>query len=280
MDKQKLLVIIGNVSYDSNIYPSGEKRRIVSGAAYIVALAASLFSKNIGIVTKLGSDFNLKYLQELQIDLSGVQLIKNAKTSRFYHTYKNNDQSQRIFKGELTIGKTLSPNDIPKHFLSAKYIHVATMPPIQQKIFVDFLRKHSKANISIDTLEDYILEWRDIVFDNFKKVDIAFVDKREHELLETIKLKKVEIVIKKGKDGADDIYYKNYKKRVIHADAPIVAKVIDKTGAGDVLAGVFLTLIAKGKSRAYALSNAVKIASISITNFGVRHLLEYTNERI
>ena len=53
------LVVIGHVSYDENKTKYGVKI-VPSGAGYLVTLPASLYSKNIGLVTRIGGDFDIK----------------------------------------------------------------------------------------------------------------------------------------------------------------------------------------------------------------------------
>lgn len=136
-----------------------------------------------------------------------------------------------------------------------------------KKKFITFLKSKTKAKLSIDTLEQYVQRWPKEVLRNFSLVDLIFVDRREQQLIGS--LKKKNIVIKKGSDGAEYIY----NNRVIKMAAPKV-KVVDKTGAGDVLAGVFLVLLAKGKKPVFALEKAVNLASKSVTQFGIDFLLE------
>ncbi|MFH1714006.1 MAG: PfkB family carbohydrate kinase [Candidatus Nealsonbacteria bacterium] len=266
MTKQFDLIVIGHISYDENNTFFGTKT-VPSGAAYLVALPASIYSKKIGVVARVGEDYDLENLKKLKIDLNGIKVIPGGKTTRFYHNYKTKNGSIRNFKAELNVGVDLCPNDIPTDYLNSKFIHIATMPPHQQKKFIDFLKSKTKAKLSIDTLEQYVQQWPKKVLQNFSLVDLIFIDKREKKLIGALKRKNV--VIKKGADGAECFY----NNRVIKIVAPRV-KVVDKTGAGDVLAGVFLILLAKGKKPVFALKEAVNLASKSVTQFGIDFLLE------
>jgi len=266
MKKQFDLIVIGHISYDENNTFFGSKT-VPSGAAYLVALPASIYSKKIGVVARVGKDYNLENLKKLKIDLNGIKVVPGGKTTRFYHNYKTRDGSIRDFKAELNVGANLCPNDIPADYLNSKFIHIATMPPRQQKKFITFLKPRTKAKLSIDTLEQYVQRWPKEVLRNFSLVDLIFVDKREKKLIGALERK--DVVIKKGADGAEYIH----NNRIIKMVAPRV-KVVDKTGAGDVLAGAFLTMLAKGKRPVFALKEAVNLASKSVTQFGIDFLLE------
>lgn len=122
------LVVIGHVSFDENII-EGQKHIMNSGAAYLTALPASLFSKRVGIVSRVGEDYPLGILQKLGVNLDGIKVIAGGKTTRFYHTYLSEDCSERTFRAEMNVGVDLAPNDIPPKYFDSKYIHIATNLP-------------------------------------------------------------------------------------------------------------------------------------------------------
>jgi len=262
------LVVIGHISFDENII-KGKKHVIKSGSAYLTALPASLFSKKVGVVSRIGGDFPLKELQKLKVNLDGVKVIKEGKTTRFFHTYLSADGQERTFRPEMNVGGEIVPEDIPDHYLDSCFIHVATNLPQKQKQFIEYIRrKRSKALIAIDTLEQYIEQYPKEVLQAFQMADIVFIDKKEKNLIEELSEKTM--VIKKGAEGAD--FIQNGKK--ISVTAPKVKVVVDKTGAGDVLAGAFLALMAKGNPPGFSLEKAVALASKSITRHGIDFLLE------
>lgn len=74
----------------------------------------------------------------------------------------------------------------------------------------------------------------------------------------------VPMILKGGSAGA---WYLAKDFRV-HIDASMV-KAIDTAGAGEMLAGVYLSLRTLGLSIIAALENAVAVASAKVTEFGV-----------
>ncbi|MDO8429908.1 MAG: hypothetical protein Q7S73_00900, partial [bacterium] len=66
------LIVIGHVSYDENKTIYGTKT-VPSGAAYLVTLPASIYSKNIGIVARIGKDYDIENLKRLGINLDGIK---------------------------------------------------------------------------------------------------------------------------------------------------------------------------------------------------------------
>jgi sugar/nucleoside kinase (ribokinase family) len=263
--KQLDLVIIGHLAYEEIITPFG-KKTVLGGAGHYSLIPASLFSKRVGIVSCVGKDYDLSFLQKLKVDISGIRVIPDGLTARFGLSYKT-DLIKRKVKLEFNVLDRMTPREVPVHFLDSKYIHIATNTPHNQIKFINFLRRKTKAKLSIDTIEQYIEKWPKEVFRAFSLVDLIFVNQRENELLKSLKNK--EKIIKKGIQGAD--YYKDGEK--ISVPAPHIRHVVDTTGSGDVLAGVFLVLLAKGLKTQDALKKAVQVASWSITDFGVEHLL-------
>lgn len=261
------LVIVGHIGFDI-IRSSAGRKKVVGGAAYFGAKGAAIHSKNVGVVTRIGKDFNLKFLANLGIDLSGVKVI-TGKSPIFSTTYRRDFEVSR-FRARLGVGSMISAPDIPKQYLSAKHIHVATMPPQQQAGLIEALkRKGCRAKISVDTIEAYVRRNPEAIRRVLVNADIIFVNQREYELLRQLNVfEKKTVVRKKGAGGAEV----QYEGKVHSVNAPTVKIVVDPTGAGDILAGAFLTLVSKGEHPKRALQKAVKIASQSVQQFGVEHL--------
>ena len=267
MDKKIEAVIIGNSAYDVNTFLNRDnlKEKTVTnkgGACLYSLIPASLYSK-IGVVTKVGTDFDLELFKKLNIDTLGLKIIK-GNTTKFIHTYLDLEGQNRTFKAEVNEECMIKADDIPTEYLSAKYIHVATNFPEMQLEIVEYLKQKSNAIISIDTHEAYVDNPK--VLEAFNLVDIAFIDKEFKNLY------KCEAKIKIFKMGKEGCKYVSNEKEFI-SKAPICNFVVDKTGAGDVVTGVFLALKSIGKEDKEALDLAVKVATESIKDYGVEHLL-------
>ena len=273
------VVIVGNIAYDINTFPkrdNGKNKVVVNrgGSGYYSLIPASLFTK-VGIVAKVGNDFNVELLKEYNIDLEGFKVINDSLTTKFYHTYLTEDGQNRTFKPEIYEKTLIDINDFPKKYYNAKYIHIATNFPKVQEQFIDEIRKHSNAIISIDTHEAYMEKEADYIKKIFDKVDIAFIDKEYTELLNC----KAPIkIIKNGKIGC------MYNSKNLNFESKTnESKVIDKTGAGDVVTGVFLAMMSITNDPKKSLDKAVEVATISIKDYGVdflRQSLDINNKLI
>ena len=264
------VVIVGNIAYDINTFPKrddGKDKIVVNrgGSGYYSLVPASLFTKT-GIVARVGNDFDVDQLKKYKIDLEGLKVINNSLTTKFHHTYLTSDGQTRTFKPEIYKETLINIDDFPETYYAAKYIHIATNFPEVQEQFIDKIRKHSNAIISIDTHEAYMEKESNYIKKIFDKVDIAFIDKEYTELLNC----KAPIkIIKNGKNGC------SYSSEELNFDSKTKeCKVIDKTGAGDVVTGVFLAMMSITNNPKKSLDKAVEVATISVSNYGVDFLYE------
>lgn len=267
MDKVNFAVI-GNLAYDYNYFPNRSEEVVnLGGATLYSGVPASLFVK-VGIAAKVGEDYDFSVFDNLNFDLAGVKQVE-GKTTVFIHEFQSDDGQERLFTEKVNPNTYLKPTDIPDEYLKAKYIHVCTNYPLVQYELVKYLKANSDAIISIDTLEDYYYdeEQFEIIKKSFDLVNIAFIDKEFKKLFDCSAPVKI---IKLGKDGCRYIS----KEKDFQVAAPFCEFVVDKTGAGDCVTGVFGALKTLDYSDEEALQIAVNIATESIKDHGIFHLYE------
>lgn len=263
-------VVIGNISYDYNYFPNRNNEELkevmnYGGATIYSGIPASIFTK-VGIAAKVGEDYDLDILKRFNFDLSGIKVV-DGKTTMFKQVFKSDDGQLRDFSEFVNPNTVLRPVDIPNEYLKAKYIHICTNYPEAQYKLVKYLKENSNAILSIDTLEDYYYDNTkiNIIKASFDLVDIAFIDKEFKKLYDCRANTKI---IKLGKEGCKYISpNKEFVKK-----APFCDFVVDKTGAGDCVTGVFCALKSIGVSDEEALQTAVNVATDSIKDYGMFHL--------
>lgn len=259
------LIIIGNIAYDiidfSKVFNDREKISEIGGACVFSSIPASFFHR-VGIVAKIGEDFDLSKFYNYNIDLSGIKKL-NIPTTKFYTIWNTIDGQNRTISGDVHPDMEVGASDIPEKFLKAKHFHLTTANPLKQLEIINFLRKTTTGTISVDTIDCYAKQPEcKMVFDS---VDIAFIDKEYTDLLDCkAKIK----IIKYGKEGC--LYYSNNKSFPVYAN--VIENVTDKTGAGDCLNGVFLNLLINGQNEKKALTTAVDVATESIKSRGIMNL--------
>jgi ribokinase len=128
-----------------------------------------------------------------------------------------------------------------------------------------------RASFSIDPGEIYarmgeavhpLIDGAEVLFTSEKEIGLLFGGGFKAAVQRALKLAKI-VIVKRGSKGAS--LYLNGAS----FDAAIEqVNVVDNTGAGDVLNGVFLGLYMKGIEPAVALSVATRAASMSTTGYG------------
>ena len=256
------LVIIGNIAYDIVDFTKVDERRSnlidIGGACIFTSIPASMFHR-VGIVGKIGNDLDISKFYGYNIDLSGIKKL-DMPTTRFYTIWNTSDGQDRTVAGQVDSLMEVGCEDIPPHFLGAKHFHLTTARPEKQLELIEFLRQHTDATISVDTIDEFVEQPK--CKDVFDKVDIAFIDKEYTRLLDCKAKKKV---IKYGKSGC--LFHSDEKSFPVHSQ--VIEDVVDKTGAGDCLNGVFLNLIINGTDEKTALRTAVDVATESIKHRGI-----------
>lgn len=265
------LIFVGHTNVDVNITPTG-KTILPGGAAYFAALAASRILPNVGLVTRLGNDFDATFLLKHVLS-DGVRKIADKQSTTSTNTYfSETDLTDRDMKLTIGVSADIVPEDFPEKWLtSAKYIHIATMPPLQQYPFLIYLKeKAPQAKLSIDT-DIYLLKNEEnikLVERNFSLADIVFANRVEYKMLKNVIENGDEAIIKLDEEGAR---YMKDQKILAEVKANKVIPV-DVTGAGDIFAGTFLAYRTKGESVAKSLQEATDAATESVTKVGIAHL--------
>jgi len=271
------LIVVGNIGIDVNTFPKRNNGRDVTitqmgGAVIYSAVPASMVSDKVGIVTTAGSDYDQSIWEHRGISTLGLKR-NSDKSHRFFNTYLSEDGQQREETAQMNPEGRYDITAFPKEYLNAKYIHLATDHPQHQIKAIKYLRGRTNAKISIDTIER-LWEWiPEEVIEAFSLADINFTDKSMERLLResTASTK----IVKRGKEG---LTYKT-KDTEISVAAPKVDFVVDKTGAGDCVTGIFLSLLAQTNNIRFSLKKACEVASASITKYGI-HDIPYDFEKL
>jgi sugar/nucleoside kinase (ribokinase family) len=261
------LIIVGDIARDVNIFTRASGLHDIvegnGGACYYAAAGASRYDK-VGVVSKVGADFDMSVLDSFGIDHKGVQVV-DGLTTRFYQHFTSVDGQEREFRAERNPYTGLSVWDIPPEYLEqAKYIMLSTTTPDKQLLMIDGLRHYTSAKIAVDTLAEFAND--PVTRAVFDRADIAFIDREFQGLVDCNAPEKI---LKLGKEGS--VYYNGAELYEYHTP-DIIENVVDKTGAGDVLSGTFLSVLAKTNNPELALKIANQVATESIKAFGVEHL--------
>jgi len=258
------LVLVGHVGWATNENARGTGASL-GGSGYAAAYAAStLLAGRIGLAAQIGQDLNLHGLRGLGLDLAGLAVLPGP-SARFH--IRRLGQENRVFQSELGVAAAPRFGTFPEPYFRARHVHLGTMPPDQQLAWLQFLRDHGfRAPISVDTFEHFVTTEPAASRETCDLADLIFINEAEyHGLYRDSEMPKAPTILKHGPRGADYI-----ADGMTHVASAIPAvQVVDDTGAGEILAGVYLALRAHGLAEDQALGYAVRAASSSVTEFGV-----------
>lgn len=260
------LVIIGHLAHNEDRTSSGV-RVSTGGAAYYCAVGSSVIAPaTIGIVSCVGPDFNLRTLRRLGVQVDGVTMDASGYTARF--TITQMQDGSRTFDANWGVASSVCVDTYPDRFMHTCHVHIATAPPWQQVEWIQRCRLlPSRPTISIDTFEHFARISPEECRQAIAMADMIFANEEEAMQLEMgDSLPGKALILKRGPHGA------RYSSGSTTFDVPAPSvPAVETTGAGDLLAGAFLSLRTQGVSAAQALREAVELASASVRDFGVDH---------
>lgn len=279
------LLIIGTVAFDAIETPFGKTDKILGGAATYIGLSAAHFNVNSAIVSVVGDDFPQEYLDLLSdknIDISGIETVKDGKTFFWSGLYHNDLNSRDTLETQLNVLADFNPV-VPQNYKDAEVVMLGNLHPNIQISVLDQMTIKPKL-VVLDTMNF----WMDCALDELKtvlkRVDVITINDEEArqlsgeyslvkaaEVIQTMGPKFV--VIKKGEHGA--LLFN--EEQVFFAPALPLKEVFDPTGAGDTFAGGFSGYLAQQRNITFHhMKNAVihgsNLASFCVEKFGTQRM--------
>ena len=286
------LVIVGTVAFDAIETPFGKTDKILGGAATYIGLAASQFNADGAIVSVVGGDFPEKYIAMLKnnnLDVSGLEIIKEGKTFFWSGKYRNDMNSRDTLATELNVLENFQPK-VPESYKDAEVVMLGNLHPLVQLSVIE--QMESPKLVVLDTMNF----WMDNTLAELKqviaKVDVITINDEEARQLTgeyslVVAAEKIRemgptyVVIKKGEHGA--LLFHN--EDIFFAPALPLEEVFDPTGAGDTFAGGFTGYLAKTGDYSFEnMKNAIiygsALASFCVEKFGTERLESLTKKEV
>ncbi|PID68249.1 MAG: sugar kinase [Flavobacteriia bacterium] len=287
------LLILGTVAFDAIETPFGKVDKIIGGAASYIALAASQFDVNSGIISVVGGDFPqafLKQLNDKRVDTSGIEIKSDEETFFWSGRYHNDLNVRDTLVTDLNVLSDFEPK-IPEHLQEPDFLMLGNLHPEVQMAVIDQIPKRPKF-VVLDTMNYWMENTWDELLAVLKKVDVITINDEEARQLSgeysLVKAaKKIEsmgpkyVVIKKGEHGA--LLFNEDK--IFFAPALPLEEVFDPTGAGDTFAGGFIGHIAGTQDISFnnmkrAIIAGSNLASFCVERFGTERMQELTKKEI
>lgn len=286
------LVIVGTVAFDAIETPFGKTDKILGGAATFIGLAASQFNVDSAVVSVVGGDFPQEYLDLLSdknIDISGVEIVKEGKTFFWSGKYHNDMNTRDTLATELNVLADFNPV-VPETYKDADVVMLGNLHPLVQMSVLEQMKKPKM--VILDTMNF----WMDCALEELKavikKIDVITINDEEARQLTgeyslVVAAQKIHemgpshVVIKKGEHGA--LLF--HKDNVFFAPALPLREVFDPTGAGDTFAGGFAGYLAKTEDYSFEnMKNAViygsTLASFCVEKFGTERMKKLQDQEV
>lgn len=286
------LLVVGSVALDSVETPFGKVKEALGGSAVYISVAASYFTAPVRLVGVVGKDFSgnhIRFLEERNIDLDGLQVLQGGKTFRWAGKYHYDLNSRDTLLTELNVFEKFDPV-IPEAFKKTSYVCLGNIDPVLQR---KVLAQIKKPRLVVGDTMNYWIETKPgELLETLKVLDVLVVNDSEARLLtkepnlikaakKIIKMGPRFVIIKKGEHGAMLVT----EETIFSAPAYPLENIYDPTGAGDTFAGGFVGWLAKTDDlSADNLKRAViygsALASFCVEQFSVEGLRDLSNLKI
>jgi len=287
------LLIVGTVAFDAIETPFGKTEKILGGAATYIGLSASYFGLESGIISVVGGDFPVEYLDMLSdknIDVTGVEVIKEGKTFFWSGKYDYNLNTRETLATDLNVLADFNPV-VPENFINCDFLMLGNLHPAVQMSVINQIPERPKL-VVLDTMNFWMDNTMDELHEVIAKVDVITINDEEARQLsgeyslvkaaqKIHKMGPEYVVIKKGENGA--LLFNNGD--VFFAPALPLEDIFDPTGAGDTFAGGFIGYLASTHDVSFenmkrAVIYGSNFASFCVERFGTERMLNLSQNEI
>jgi sugar/nucleoside kinase (ribokinase family) len=246
------VLVVGSVALDTVETPFGKIQDALGGSATYIAVAASYFTAPVRVVAVVGGDFphqEIEFLEERNIDLDGLQIVREGKTFRWSGRYHYDLNTRDTILTDLNVFDTFDPI-IPSSYRKSAYVCLGNIDPVLQHKVVQRIEKPRL--VVGDTMNYWIEQKREDLLKTLKVMDVIVLNDSEVRLLtqepnlvkaskKIIQMGPPIVIIKKGEHGALLVTHDT----IFSAPAYPLENIQDPTGAGDAFAGGFVGWLAK-----------------------------------
>ena len=290
--KNKIL-ITGTVAFDDIETPFGNSGKVIGGAGTYIALASSLFTKNLAIVSIIGEDFpdkEIEFFNKRGIDTTMIEKVNGGKTFYWKGKYHENMISRDTLLTELNVLERFNPI-VNSEFLSSDIILLGNLHPLVQNTVINQSTNPNRF-IILDTMNFWMDNALNELKDVIEKVDLIIINDEEAQQLtnesnifnagnKILKMGPKKVIIKKGEHGS--IYLDSFQKHILPAYP--VDSLVDPTGAGDSYAGGIAGFLSTKQEISFneikeAMLFGTLTASFCVENFGVEGLRNLDYEKL
>jgi len=288
------LTVVGSIAYDAVQTPSGNRDRMLGGAATHFALAASFFDQ-VRPIGPVGDDFDEASWETLRTRdtiVDDVEHVPGGKTFFWAGVYHDNLNRRETLQTDLNVFETFDP----KLSEASAACDVLFLANIQPDLQYGVRQQCEQARfVAMDSMNLWIDIARESLVRVIGSVDCLILNDEEFEQLtgkslvpacqEVLTWGPTAVVAKQGKYGA--VLFTNDGFFAIPAYP--VSDVVDPTGAGDSFAGGFVGYVAARlkagdtidhKLLSTAMAYGTSLASYNVQAFGTERMPQLTADEV
>ena len=229
-------------------------------------------------------------MTDRNIDVSGIEIVKDGKTFFWSGKYHNDMNSRDTLATELNVLEHFNPV-VPEDYRDAEVVMLGNLHPAVQMSVLNQMNKKPKLAI-LDTMNFWMDCALEDLHNTIKHIDVITINDEEARQLTgeyslVVAARKIHemgpkyVVIKKGEHGAlmfhdDNVFYA--------PDLPL-EEVFDPTGAGDTFAGGFAGFLARTNDFSFenmkkAVIYGSTLASFCVEKFGTERMLNLKADEV
>jgi sugar/nucleoside kinase (ribokinase family) len=284
------VTVVGSIAFDAVKAPTGQREKMLGGAAVHFALAASFFD-DVRVVGPVGDDFGpaeLAVLEARRVDVGDIEHVAGGRTFFWRGVYSDDFNTRETLETQLNVFEHFQPKLSDASRASDVLFLANIQPDLQREV-----REQCEAArfVALDSMNLWIDIARDSLVKTIGMVDCLILNDEELRQL-TGKAKMVGaarevlswggpsvIIAKLGEYGAALVTADDY----FQMPAFPLETIVDPTGAGDTFAGGFVGYIAAhpGEERSQAMlrramAYGTALASFNVEDFGTERVSRLT----
>ncbi len=282
------------MAFDSIETPFGKADKIVGGACTYISWAASYFTDKINLVSIVGDDFpelELNQLSDRGVDLTGLEIVTNAKSFFWAGKYHYNMISRDTLATDLNVLERFNPV-LPDSYKSSDFIMLGNVAPSIQLQVLDQIDKNRNPFIALDTMNFWMNLTMPELMNVIALVDALIINDEEARQLsgefslikaakKILEMGPAYLIIKRGEHGA----FLFHKNQMFFAPGLPLEEVKDPTGAGDTFAGGLMGYLDYTKDISFenlkrAIIYGSAMASFCVEEFGLTNLKQLNYDMI
>jgi sugar/nucleoside kinase (ribokinase family) len=288
------VTVVGSIAFDAIKAPSGEREKMLGGAAVHFALAASFFD-DVRVVGPVGDDFGpaeLAVLAARNVDVGDIEHVAGGRTFFWRGEYSEDFNSRETLETQLNVFEHFEPKLSDASRASDVLFLANIQPDLQRQVREQC---ESARFVALDSMNLWIDVARDSLVKTIGTVDCLILNDEELRQL-TGKAKMVGaarevlswggpsvVIAKLGEYGAALVTADDY----FQMPAFPLETIVDPTGAGDTFAGGFVGYIAAhpGEERSQAMlrramAYGTALASFNVEDFGTERVSRLTADEV